>query len=465
MICPNCKETIEDSSKFCEHCGAKIETPVPQETVTESKEEAASQDGWTQTGSETTQQPAQEASRETVQSPAEAVQPPAPKKPLNKKLVAAIAAAACVLILVIVLVATHKEKINLQDYARVEFSGYEKYGKATLDFDYTKLVEDFGDKSNLKTDVSDVSGLEDLADGTSDSAKLIKLFDKLSYKLDKDSDLKNGDKVTVKFTFDNELAKEFGVKFEGEDLECKVSGLEKVREVNPFDDVTVEFSGTSPNASVSVKNESKDEAVSGLYFETEPSGDLAVGDKVTVSVEYDEESFMQQYGCKLTETEKEFTCENVDAYVTAAADISEDLLKQMQGQTEDVVKAYFAGEKDELKMSGLKYEGYYFLNKKDPDSWSNNNQIYIVYSANVKSKNKSFKASKVYFPVKFTNIIKYADGTLYVDLNSTSIEGRTDLSFGWWGAVSGYTDLTAMKNELVTAQKSTYQEEVGGTLQ
>lgn len=41
-------------------------------------------------------------------------------------------------------------------------------------------------------------------------------------------------------------------------------------------------------------------------------------------------------------------------------------------------------------------------------------------------------------PVKFNDVIKYADGTEYVDLNRTDILGSTDLSYGWWNKVDGY---------------------------
>ena len=55
--------------------------------------------------------------------------------------------------------------------------------------------------------------------------------------------------------------------------------------------------------------------------------------------------------------------------------------------------------------------------------------IRCIYSAKVKSKSKSFKTSVVYLPVKFTSVIKYADGTLYVDTDSDSIEGESGLNY------------------------------------
>jgi hypothetical protein len=422
MICPNCNQTISDDSKFCEHCGGKIESLPVQQT------------------------------------------PPGKiRKPLNKRIIAVAAAVACVLVLVIVLAATHKKKINLQDYTTVTFSGYDKYGEAVLDFDYSKLLADFSDAAGVDN-VDDIQSLTDLVDkdNASDYVQIASLFDKLSYELDKTSDLQNGDTVTVKYTFDNDVAKKFGVKFKGEDMKFKVEGLDEIREVDPFENVSVEFSGTSPNASVTCQNNSKEDGISSLYFQAEPSSGIAIGDKITVSVQYDEQSFIKNYGCVLTETSKEYTCEDVDAYVTQASDIDSDVLEQMKEQTKDAVKAYFAEHNQEIGMSNLSYAGYYFLSIKNADGWNDYNRIYIVYSAKVKSKDKSFKPTTVYLPVKFTNLIKYAKGNEYVDLNSTSIEGSdTGLSFGWWNTVPGYKSVTKLKNDLVTAQNGSYEDEAG----
>lgn len=425
MNCPKCNQEIKEGSKFCEFCG----TPVGGENINMAQPQAG--------------------------------QMPTPKKPIDKKrmtrigVIAAIAIVA--LIVVIVLVKTHKTKLDLQDYTKVEFSGYEKYGTASIKFDSEKLAKDFADAAGIKKDLEELDA--DALSEISNYSDMIELFNKMEYKLNKESGLKNGDTVKVTYKFDNDLAKKYKVQFVGETMEVKVSGLKKVKEVDPFKDLKVEFSGTSPDASVTVTNESKEEALSSLYFQTEPSGDLAIGDKVKVFVDYNEDSFIEQYGCILTQTEKEYTVENVDAYVTASGDLDEEVLNQMKKQTEDTIKSYFAAEKDELKQSDLKYAGYYFLSKKNPDSWNANNIVYIVYSAKVKSKAKSFKTSTVYFPVKFSNVIKYADGTIYVDLNSTTIEGHTGLSYGWWEDVNGYLKESDMKNELVTSQKADYSDE------
>lgn len=459
MICPKCKNTIEDDSRICRFCGFQFMAP---------------QGG---------QQPGMQQAPQRGQMPGALQKILTSFKVFFEKLIAdkkklaavigGIAAIFILLIVIIVLVVTHKTKIDLQDYTEVEFSGYDGYGTASVNLDYDKLMEDFADEadikeSNLNEQLSDLSSLSDLAgliqgSSNSDYTKMLQVFSEMSCELDSSSELKNGDTVTVSYTFDNELANELGIELIGDELEQEVSGLDAIKEINPFDDVTLSFSGTSPQATASLTYSSSDDMLSEYDFEVEPSSDLAIGDTVKVTVSYDEEALLQEYGCKLTETEKEYTCEDVDAYISSGNDIDDDVLSSMKKQTEDVVEAYFA-DKDNITQSGLKYVGYYFLSKKNADNWGDSNQIYIVYSAKVKSTDKSFKSATVYFPVKYVNAIQYADGTQYVELNSTSIEGETGLEYSFWNQVPGYIDQGIMKNELLTAQKGSYEGDAFGDL-
>ena len=121
-------------------------------------------------------------------------------------------------------------------------------------------------------------------------------------------------------------------------------------------------------------------------------------------------------------------------------------------------------ETDYIKASNIKYMGYYFLNAKDRDTWSDHNKVYVIYKATVKSKDNSFKKSDVYLPVEFSNIIKYSDGEDYVSTEYCSISGSSSLSYGWFSSVSGYSKQKDMKNELLTSQKGSFEVAVFGDL-
>jgi hypothetical protein len=478
MNCPKCNQAITEGSKFCEFCGAKIETPVetPQpekQAGTQSQPDSNGISG-TQPNPQGMQgvpqgmPGAQSVPQGMPQQPYMQQRPP--RKPVNKGLVAGIAAVVVVVAIIIGIAVNHKSKIDLADYTEVSFSGYDTYGKATIQFDEEALLTDLEKKAKNIKKSSDVD-LEDYdwSDLMSDIGGLTgyyELCEDLDWTLDKDSNLSNGDEVTVSYTFNNDVAKKYGIKFVGKDKTFEVSGLEEIREVDPFADVTVDFSGTAPDVYAEVVNNSSDEAVESLYFYLDKSSGISKGDTVVVSVEYDEDYLLEEYGCKLTSTSKEFTCDSVDAYITDGNDIGDTVLEQMQSQSQDTIEAYFAQNADYISVKDLKYEGYYFLSAKDQSIWGAKNIMYVVYSGKVSSEEEDgFKTSTVYFPIEFENVIKYADGTDYVDLNSAEIEGSTSLEFDWWSSVRGYEKISNMKNDLVTSRKTDYNDATFGDLE
>lgn len=451
MICPNCNSVLIEGSRFCENCGAKIEEQV---------------------ASAATQQ-----TQDVPPAATQQVQNTPKKKPLDKRIIGVAVAVLAIIVLVIVCVKTHKHKINLSDYVTVEFSGYDTRGKADVTFDYDAFYKELEehakvskkDASKLRKQLEDLD-LGSIAEGLSDisdSVSYMGACKNLDWELSKESELSNGDEVSLTFTYDNEAAKKYGIKFAADESEYRVEGLKEIEVIDAFADIVVTFSGVSPNVSASIENNSKNEAVKKQYFAIDNNGHFKKGDTVTVTIDSSDENLIEEYGCVFKETSKEYTCENVDEYITDGSALSEDVLASMKEQTKDVIDSYFATNNGEIKGSSIEYAGYYFLSKKDDSesSWGDTNIAYVVYSAKVKSKEKKFKETTVYMPIKFTNIIKYADGTDFVDLNRTDIQGSTDLSFGWWSTVKGYTKESDMKNELVTSQKSTYNAASFGELE
>lgn len=465
MICPNCKKEIADASKFCEFCGTKL--GVPNAGQVPPQPNAGQIPPQPNAGQIP---PQQNAWQVPPQQNAWQVPPQqAPKKPIDKKklgMIIGIAGAALVLlIIVIVLIATHKKTIDLEDYTKVTFSGYNGYGKATLNFDNEQFIKDIQEYG--KFDRADKKSIEngDWSSVLSSSLDTYNAVNEVSYELNKDRKLSNGDTVKVSFKFDNDAASKIGIKFSGDAKKFKVKGLKKVKKINPFDYLTVSFTGTSPNASiettvdVSSKDSSVQDAMDYVDFSADHSSGIAKGDKIVITAYADEEYLLEESGCKLEETTKEYTCDKVDEYVMKYADITEDYLGTIKKQAEDVIDAYFAEESEFIKADKITFEGYYFLTNKDVDTWSSHNILDLVYSATVKSKDKSFEKTKVYIPIEFTDVQKYADGQCFVNLDSWERKGSTSLQYDWWKQVTGYTKTDTMYNELVAARKAEYTEE------
>lgn len=418
MNCPKCNHPVSEGSVFCESCGARL----VEDTATQA-----------------------------VQNATPAPQAPAPKKGLSKNaLIGIIAAAAVVVVGIIAAVffLNRTTEINLSKYVKINYEGYDTLGKAELEFDEDAMFDEY--KSKLDT---------------LDAYSLVTR--NLDYKLDKDEELSNGDKVKVVFKFNNDAVKKLGIKFTSENKEYTVSGLKEVKEVDPFADIKLDVTGVSPRLSVKVINNSEDEVVKDIYFSANDSYGLKKGDTVTVSFSNDDDYYLEHYGYKFTSTSKDFKLDKVNEYVSKFADISEKAMEKYKKQVKSVVKAYLVRNKSYYKSSDLNFEGCYFLHKKDDynDGYGTQNKLYIVFSTTLSKKKGSyykFKPTKAYFTSKLSDIIKNADGSMEVEYKSTWTEGSTSIKNGPY--ISGYTKVSDMKDDLVRGDKAEFNAEATGKL-
>ena len=392
-----------------------------------------------------------------------------PKKPfkMTKQLWAlliAVIAVVVVAIVALVVVKNQKKKVNINDYISVEYNGYETAGTAYVDFDETGFSEAVIKAQGKK--LKNVKSLDDL--DWSDLTDLMgssnwDLIDSITFDVKPDSDLSNGDVVTVTASWNEDYEKKAGVKILSKEQEFTVEGLEEVKEVDPFEDIEVTFSGTPPYVYPNWTNNSEDDYLRYLWFNFEDYDSLDVGDTVTLTVDESEENALAN-GYKFTQTSKEYTVSGVDSYVTSAADISADNLDSMKNEATDALDAYFANNNSYIGNSGFSYEGSYYLVAKNSDTWGDTNVLYLVFSTTVTSAENAFEPTVVYFPVKYTNIMALSDGSQSFNTYG-DIEGYTELEYddGWYN-VEGYTDGAQMFNDLVVTQKVDYTYEVTDNL-
>ena len=392
-----------------------------------------------------------------------------PKKPfkMTKQLWAlliAVIAVVVVAIVALVVVKNQKKKVNINDYISVEYNGYETAGTAYVDFDETGFSEAVIKAQGKK--LKNVKSLDDL--DWSDLTDLMgssnwDLIDSITFDVKPDSDLSNGDVVTVTASWNEDYEKKAGVKILSKEQEFTVEGLEEVKEVDPFEDIEVTFSGTPPYVYPDWTNNSDDDYLRYLWFNFEDYDSLDVGDTVTLTVDESEENALAN-GYKFTQTSKEYIVSGVDSYVTSAADISADNLDSMKNEATDALDAYFANNNSYIGNSGFSYEGSYYLVAKNSDTWGDTNVLYLVFSTTVTSAESAFEPTVVYFPVKYTNIMALSDGSQSFNTYG-DIEGYTDLEYddGWYN-VEGYTDGAQMFNDLVVTQKVDYTYEVTDNL-
>ena len=187
MFCEKCGNEIIEGNKFCTKCGAPV--PSNQQPVQAVTEPAPAVDNQAEVNTEAvTEQNVQEAQESAQQQPVIPTTPPQspdynansqqiptapvaaapkpPKKPMSKKAKMAIifssigaGVLAIVLVLLFVLIIPRANKIDLQDYIKVEFdekNQYEGHASAIVSIDYEDIVDKYEKNSSIYYKVYDI---------------------------------------------------------------------------------------------------------------------------------------------------------------------------------------------------------------------------------------------------------------------------------------------------------------------
>lgn len=216
--------------------------------------------------------------------------------------------------------------VNLMDYVQVEFSGVDSQGNAVCTMDLAAL------EKALAGDKDGEISMEELAK----LAWITQFETSISYELDKETGLSNGDKVKVTVTCDEELAKQnhFGVTVGTKEFE--VTGLKEPVQVDPFDTaffgkedgVNLTYDGVAPIASLSISNQCQSEPQASIVYTADKTSDLSNGDSITVTAQLPDSAVQEGY--VLTQTETTVTVEGLDTYVTSLSQLNDADRKKME---------------------------------------------------------------------------------------------------------------------------------------
>ena len=225
------------------------------------------------------------------------------------------------------------------------------------------------------------------------------------------------------------------------------------------------------------------EAAKGLYYTLDEQYDLANGDTVTVTVHSNRDDFsdcIEKYGAIPATTEKTYTVEGLNEYVTDSDGLTDSVLVSLQNQAQDVLNAYIAKSWDSecVTLKGMSYLGYYILTPKNKDNYGVSQDV-IILPYQVTSHNH-FEDDKgqvydadvsYYWYIAFRNVSKDADGNIAGGLDdyytaNASFDVKTGLDDGWWEkywSYDGYQTLDELYSNAVTRNVEDYnhQDNVG----
>lgn len=438
MFCTKCGKELEDDAVFCTGCGAKI-VKVEGGSPAVSGQEAPKKVEKTETGQTEKKQP---ASKKTI----------------------GIAAGAILLVLLFVLFIKGNKKINLNDYATITISGYDTVATATMTFDYDKFDEDYGDKIKIKGD-GENNELAEALFGSMSGRMLLELY--VGGSLDKTEGISNGDKVTYTWKCDDDAFKKAtGYKLKYSDITEKVKDLEEIATFDAFADLSVTFSGVSPNGSVQLEN--KNTKYSYIAFTPDKMSGLSNGDVITVSISDNQNYYIDEYDAVPQEYTKEYTVEGLGAYIKETSEIPSDMMEKMKKEGEDYILSAAAKWAEESHLDGYQYIGNYFLTAKEGASVSWQNQLILMYKVqlSINSDEKDIHDANSYYTfISYNDLMQLPDGTCSVELaNYGTPSDRVSWEYpgGWLGytySEYGYADLDTAFHKCVTQYVDRYSYE------
>ena len=279
----------------------------------------------------------------------------------------------------------------------------------------------------------------------------------VSLKLDDSANgtLKNGDKVKVSVNGNaDEIAENLlsrGKKLTATEKEFTVDGLTAYKDVDPFEYLTVNFTGTSPMAEIAVK-QNDDSPIRYIEYDISKQNGIKNGDtvKITVTGNYEDQ------GIKLSATEKEYTCEGLPFYAAAIEDLNDDVINKMKANNEDIIDAFAASEWKDKMLKKKNFRGCYFITPKegvDSDWGMVENRMYFVYKISTNSK----EVGDFYWCTAYSNIMVLEDGTISYDKSEATINSICPYAYDDGMEYYGYKDLDTLFNKVITAQIDKYQ--------
>ena len=389
MICTHCGKEIQNGITFCPYCGSTVNN-------------------------------AKENTKMKKHNPAKVL--------VSIAAVAVVAAGGRAF-------ANRTPTIDVSKYMTLSADGYNTVGKLSIDFDTDKLEQDYGKqittrfKKQMKNLKDDTFGLSSLTASLYDGYETDLFVETCANgSADKTKNLSNGDVVTYTWDDNSDEAEEaFGVKVKYTDITYTVSGLASVNTFDAFDGVDVEFSGISPDGRATVNSLPTAAEAQGLYYTLDENSGLSNGDTVTLTVHSNRDDFsdcIDKYGAMPQATEKTFTVEGLNEYVTSADTLSDSVLVSLQNQAEDVFKSYAAQRfSNGQTFKGMTYLGNYILTPKNKDSWGDKDRIVLAYQVTVhhdytSELNTTYDADDSFFwYITFNNVSKDADGNIASGLN------------------------------------------------
>ena len=368
-------------------------------------------------------------------------------KKISKKTWGIIGACVALVLVLLIVIALHKPTVNLNDYLKVTYGGYDGGGVAYTEIDWNSMKEDFENKISYKRGMAQTGGMTPI--------DIIMEYTNANIE-GKNEKLSNGDKVSYTWKVDKDaIAKLIKCKIKYSDGSKKVSGLKEMELFDPFKNLKVTFSGVEPNGEADI--EYNGDMLSEYDFTCDKTSGLKNGDKIKISLTEDAGYYVDQYNKAPSVLEKEYKVKNLGKYLSKIKEVDTDGMNSARAKAQKSISDMVDYWSEDVTLDKVSYAGDYLQVAKDSDDYTKN-YYGVIYQINAHIQPDGGQRKDVvsYYSMKFENVIVGGDGKCEIDLHEYdvpyddfSVEVTSgDLSSGSY-SFDGYQTLEELKKNYV----------------
>ena len=368
-------------------------------------------------------------------------------KKISKKTWGIIGACVALVLVLLIVIALHKPTVNLNDYLKVTYGGYDGGGVAYTEIDWNSMKEDFENKISYKRGMAQTGGMTPI--------DIIMEYTNANIE-GKNEKLSNGDKVSYTWKVDKDaIAKLIKCKIKYSDGSKKVSGLKEMELFDPFKNLKVTFSGVEPNGEADI--EYNGDMLSEYDFTCDKTSGLKNGDKIKISLTEDAGYYVDQYNKAPSVLEKEYKVKNLGKYLSKIKEVDTDGMNSARAKAQKSISDMVDYWSEDVTLDKVSYAGDYLQVAKDSDDYTKN-YYGVIYQVNAHIQPDGGQRKDVvsYYSMKFENVIVGGDGKCEIDLDEYdvpyddfSVEVTSgDLSSGSY-SFDGYQTLEELKKNYV----------------
>lgn len=330
------------------------------------------------------------------------------------------------------------ETWNLTDFYNKTYTGFNTEGKIHITLNETKLNDAL---NTLKNDYKDsVFHLNSCTDSDYEAFK-----QSMSVSLLNENGLSNGSTVVITCNYDKDIAKKLNLNISEYTEAITVTGLVDARRLTMedlFKDLSVSYSGISPNVTVDILNQSSDPFIQTVEFSVlESQKYYCDGDTITIQAVYSEADATNRL-CSIDtpsdECLKSYTVSSESAYILDSSKLPESILKEAVSAG---LNAFTDANEYGVRIFCEAGLVPVYINKQATFEWVNPtfksaylkcikdeyignpgyhyNDLDIVYSTVITQANGV--SCNCYAVVRFSDIIINSDGTLTYDFSGPKI--------------------------------------------